>query len=76
MTGKRLRRKEKMTKLEVNQFIEKMKMFGDDWHEKEVKESSFINCGLGVAIKKRTNELRQITDTLHKCPGLIKKPSM
>ena len=33
MTGKRLRRKEKMTKLEVNQFIEKMKMFGDDWHE-------------------------------------------
>lgn len=53
-----------MTKLEVNQFIEKMKMFGDDWHEKEVKESSFINCRLDVAIKKRTNELRQITDTL------------
>ena len=53
-----------MTKLEVNQFIEKMKMFGDDWHEKEVKESSFINCSLGVAIKKRTNELRQITHTL------------
>ena len=64
MTGKWLRRKEKMTKLEVNQFIEKMKMFGDDWHEKEVKESSFINCRLDVSIKKRTNELRQITDTL------------
>ena len=64
MTGKWLRRKEKMTKLEVNQFIEKMKMFGDDWHEKEVKESSFINCRLDVTIKKRTNELRQITDTL------------
>lgn len=64
MTGKWLRRKEKMTKLEVNQFIEKMKMFGDDWREKEVKESSFINCRLDVAIKKRTNELRQITDTL------------
>ena len=64
MTGKWLRRKEKMTKLEVNQFIEKMKMFGDDWHEKEVKESSFINCRMYVAIKKRTNELRQITDTL------------
>lgn len=31
-----------MTKLEVNQFIEKMKMFGDDWHEKEVKESNVI----------------------------------
>lgn len=46
MTGKWLRRKEKMTKLEVNQFIEKMKMFGDDWHKKEVKESSFINCRL------------------------------
>lgn len=42
MTGKWLRRKEKMTKLEVNQFIEKMKMFGDDWHEKEVKESNVI----------------------------------
>lgn len=68
MTGKRLRRKEKMTKLEVNQFIEKMKMFGDDWHEKEVKENSFINCSLGVAIKKRTNELRQITDTLAQMP--------
>ena len=52
MTGKWLRRKEKM------------KMFGDDWHEKEVKESSFINCRLDVTIKKRTNELRQITDTL------------
>lgn len=64
MTGKWLRRKEKMIKLEVNQFIEKMKMFGDDWHEKEVKESSFINCRLDVTIKKRTNELRQITDTL------------
>ena len=57
-----------MTKLEVNQFIEKMKMFGDDWHEKEVKESSIINCSLGVAIKKRTNELRQITDTLAQMP--------
>ena len=68
MTGKRLRRKEKMTKLEVNQFIEKMKMFGDDWHEKEVKESSFINCSLDVAIKKRTNELRQITDILAQMP--------
>lgn len=68
MTGKWLRRKEKMTKLEVNQFIEKMKMFGDDWHEKEVKESSFINCGLDVAIKKRTNELRQITDALAQLP--------
>ena len=32
--------------------------------KKEVKESSFINCRLDVAIKKRTNELRQITDTL------------
>ena len=41
-----------------------MKMFGDDWQEKEVKESSFINCRLDVTIKKRTNELRQITDTL------------
>ena len=64
MTGKWLWRKEKITKLEVNLFIEKMKMFGDDWHEKDVKESSFINCRLDVAIKKRTNELRQITDTL------------
>lgn len=64
MTGKWLRRKEKMTKLEVNQFIEKMKMFGDDWHEKEVKESSFINYSLDVAMEKRANELRQITDTL------------
>ena len=64
MTGKWLRRKEEMTQLEVNQFIEKMQMFGDDWHEKEVKESSFINCRLDVAIKNRTNELRQITDTL------------
>lgn len=68
MTGKWLRRKEKMTKLEVNQFIEKMKMFGDDWHEKEVKESSFINCSLNVAVEKRANELRQITDTLAQMP--------
>ena len=64
MTGKWLRRKEKMTKLEVNQFIEKMKMFGDDWHEIEVKESSFINYSLDVAMEKRAIELRQITDTL------------
>ena len=39
-------------------------MFGDDWHEKEVKESSFINYSLDVAMEKRANELRQITDTL------------
>ena len=62
MTGKRLRRKEKWQIW--NQFIEKMKMFGDDWHEKEVKESSFINYSLDVAMEKRANELRQITDTL------------
>lgn len=42
-----------MTKLEVNQFIEKMKMFGDDWHEKEVKESSFIKCSLGYQKKNK-----------------------
>ena len=53
-----------MTNLEANQFIERMKMFGDDWHEKEVKESSFINYSLDVAMEKRANELRQITDTL------------
>lgn len=52
-----------MTNLEANQFIEKMQMFGDDWHEKEVKESSLINCSLNVAVEKRANELRQITDT-------------
>ena len=57
-----------MTKLEVNQFIEKMKMFGDDWHEKEVKESLFINFSFNVAVEKRANELRQITDILAQMP--------
>ena len=41
MTGKWLRRKEKMTKVGSKSVYRKMKMFGDDWHEKEVKESSF-----------------------------------
>ena len=57
-----------MTKLEVNQFIEKMKMFGDDWQRKRGQGEFVYKLQFGCCYQKRTNELRQITDTLAQMP--------
>lgn len=60
-----------MTDLEVNEFIETMSEYGDNWTYSEVKESEFSNMDLNSAISSRLNELSWLSDILVKASGLL-----